>query len=147
MKLKSSSISKIIDLIKSKEIQRVVNNSCSYTKTVFTRKENDWIFNEIETHLPFNLFLKDYFRGCTYVVGDFMSEHIDGDYSHAHSSGGILLNSDYEGGEFMFGSEKLKAEVGEIFTFGRDVLHNVNEVKKGIRYSLHFHIMKQKSVL
>ena len=147
MKLSENIINKIIDEINVKSQQRVVNNSCSYTKIYFERNNDKWIFDEIEFLLPKEFHLTDHFRGCKYIEGDFMDEHRDGDYAHADLSGGVLLNSEYEGGEFMFGSEKLKAEVGEIFTFGRNVLHNINEVKKGIRYSLHFHIMKEKSVL
>lgn len=147
MKLSKNIIKKIVDEILIKPQQKIVNNSCSYTKIIFNRNNDKWLFDEIEFLLPKEFHLTDNFRGCKYIEGDFMNEHRDGDYAHADLSGGVLLNSDYEGGEFMFGTEKLKKEVGELFTFSRNTLHNINEIKKGIRYSLHFHIMKQKNIL
>ena len=147
MNLNKNIIDKIIHEMNSKPQENILNDSCSYTKIAFERTNDTWLFDEIELLLPKKLHLTDNFRGCKYIEGCYMKEHMDGDYSNAYLSGGILLNNDYEGGEFMFGSEKLKAEVGEIFTFGRNILHNINTVKKGIRYSLHFHVMNQKSTI
>jgi predicted 2-oxoglutarate/Fe(II)-dependent dioxygenase YbiX len=70
-----------------------------------------------------------------------MSLHKDGDYSQAYLSGGILLNDDYDGGEFIIEGTPLDIPIGEVFTFGRDKLHEVKPIKSGVRYSLHFHIM------
>ena len=70
-----------------------------------------------------------------------MSLHKDGDYARAYLSGGILLNNDYTGGEFIIEGTPLDIPIGEVFTFGRNDLHEVKPIKSGVRYSLHFHIM------
>ena len=59
-------------------------------------------------------------------------------------SGGYLLNDDYEGGEFILDGETLDKEIGELFTFKRDVPHEVLPVTKGVRLSLHFSVREKK---
>ena len=78
-----------------------------------------------------------------YKKGDFITEHCDSSsYVTGILSGGYLLNDEYKGGNFILGGKKLEVGVGELFTYGRDVLHEVKEVTSGIRYSLHFFIDK-----
>ena len=43
--------------------------------------------------------------------------------------------------------KKLNVDIGELFYFGRDTLHEITEVKSGIRYSLHFGIDKAKHLI
>ena len=83
-----------------------------------------------------------------YEKGDFFGEHSDGEYAapkHRQSgvlSGGYLLNDEYKGGNFIVDGKKLEVGVGELITFGREILHEITEVTDGIRYSLHFSIEK-----
>jgi hypothetical protein len=86
-----------------------------------------------------------------YKKGDFITEHRDGSsygggiLSSTYNfqmGGGYLLNNEYKGGNFILDGKKLEVGVGEVFTYGRDVLHEVTEVIEGIRYSLHFFIDK-----
>ena len=78
-----------------------------------------------------------------YKKGDFITEHCDASsYGTGILSGGYLLNDEYKGGNFILDGKKLEVGVGEVFTYGRDVLHEVTEVIEGIRYSLHFFIDK-----
>jgi len=72
----------------------------------------------------------------------------DNEFKHGHVrklSMTVLLNSNYEGGEFQFATyskEKCKIETpefnktGMIIVFASDVEHRVAPVTKGIRYSL-----------
>ena len=78
-----------------------------------------------------------------YEKGDFFGEHCDtSTYGTGILSGGHLLNDEYKGGNFILDGKKLEVGVGELFTYGRDVLHEVTEVTNGVRYSLHFFIDK-----
>ena len=87
-----------------------------------------------------------------YEKGDFFNEHEDARLSTYISekttlySGGYLLNDSYSGGDFIINGEKLNCEIGELFYFGRDITHRVDEVKSGIRYSLHFAINTTKII-
>ncbi len=78
-----------------------------------------------------------------YEKGDFFGEHRDtATYEIGILSGNYLLNDEFEGGDFILDGKKLEVGVGELFTFGRDVLHEVKKVTSGIRYSMHFFIDK-----
>ena len=50
----------------------------------------------------------------------------------------IILNQDYEGGEFEFleDGSSIKAETGTIIVFPSYMMHRVKPITKGIRYSL-----------
>lgn len=80
-----------------------------------------------------------------YKKGDFFGSHTDDIISYDTTtkkkiiySGGYLLNSDFEGGDFIIDGKKNKAKIGELFLFERHLTHKVLEVENGIRYSLHF---------
>jgi PKHD-type hydroxylase len=82
--------------------------------------------------------------------GDHLSAYDMPDNKHVHGhvrklSMTILLNDNYEGGEFQFATyekEKCKIEIpefnkiGSIVVFPSDMEHRVAPVTKGIRYSL-----------
>jgi PKHD-type hydroxylase len=50
----------------------------------------------------------------------------------------IVLNEDYEGGEFEFFDDKrlIKEKTGTVIVFPSYIVHRVRPVTKGIRYSL-----------
>ena len=92
--------------------------------------------------------------GFYYFHKDGKSDHLsaydlpDNEFMHGHVrklSMTVLLNDNYEGGEFQFATyEKEKCEIhtpefnktGMIIVFPSDVEHRVAPVTKGIRYSL-----------
>ena len=143
MKLKEKTVHRVLSEFNTLSSSKIIEKDCSYTLFIFYRLPHDWLFNEIESILPTGYTLRDQFRGCMYEKGDFMNEHRDGDYAHASLSGGIELNRDYTGGEFIIDSKPLESEIGELFTFGRFVKHKVNKIVSGRRYSLHFHIIEK----
>ena len=89
-----------------------------------------------------------------YRKGEFYNFHKDGKGDHLVANGGfvrklsmtVLLNHDYEGGDFQFvqiNSGKLKIDTpefngkaGSVIVFPSDMEHRVTPVTKGIRYSL-----------
>lgn len=133
--------SDIIKFIENKTHLRIENEKNHYTKISLNRNTESWIFDFVESKLLSKYKIKNIFRALKYTKGDFMALHKDGDYGHAHLSGGILLNDDYEGGDFIIEGKKLEIPIGEVFTFGRNELHEVKPIKSGVRYSLHFHVM------
>ena len=89
-----------------------------------------------------------------YRKGEFYNFHKDGKGDHLVANGGfvrklsmtVLLNDNYEGGDFQFvqiNSGKLKIDTpefngkaGSVIVFPSDMEHRVTPVTKGIRYSL-----------
>jgi len=87
-----------------------------------------------------------------YDVGGYYGYHFDGDgYTKYNTpqnnwmnekarklSMTIVLNDDYEGGEFKFFEEKtlIKEKTGTVIVFPSYMVHRVNPVTKGTRYSL-----------
>lgn len=131
----------IIKFLEKKNHLRIENQKNHYTKISLNKNTETWIFDFVESKLSSQYTIKEDFRGLKYTKGDFMSLHKDGDYSHAYLSGGMLLNDDYDGGEFIIEGTPLDISIGEVFTFGRNELHEVKPIKSGVRYSLHFHVM------
>lgn len=89
--------------------------------------------------------ISDWITLLIYNKGDFFSLHKDSDSYLPENkrtvlSGGYILNKDFEGGDFLIDGKKLECKVGELFYFGRNVLHEVTKIHSGTRYSLHFAI-------
>ena len=155
-------INKILDLYHSKEyskkivIQDLPLNKLSYWVALADLKDFDFVRDIINKDLQ-NIGYNDY-RCAEFVApstlgqgpitlliyekGDFFTEHSDKIYATGILSGGYLLNDEYKGGNFIVDGKKLEVGVGELFTYGRDVLHEVTEITDGVRYSLHFFIDK-----
>jgi predicted 2-oxoglutarate/Fe(II)-dependent dioxygenase YbiX len=76
-----------------------------------------------------------------YEKNGFFEEHVDS-YSHAHRtlSCSLILNDDFEGGEFSFFNQKIihSLKKGSAIFFPSNFMypHSVLPVKKGIRYSI-----------
>lgn len=77
----------------------------------------------------------DYFQTVRWREGLFMPKHVDFNF-HTWTSV-IYLNNDYEGGETVIGEKEIVPLKGKIITFqGPSVLHGVNKVLKGDRYTV-----------
>lgn len=76
-----------------------------------------------------------------YDSGDFYKEHID-EYTDIQRvlSLSIVLNDDYDGGEFSFfnGSDDFKLKQGDVIIFPSNFMfpHQIKEVTNGTRYSI-----------
>jgi hypothetical protein len=80
-----------------------------------------------------------------YPIGGYFAPHTDKYISDKSdeitiASGGYNLNDEYEGGDFIIDGKKIDKSVGELFYFGRGITHEVTEITKGKRLSLHFTI-------
>jgi hypothetical protein len=78
-----------------------------------------------------------------YVIGDRFDLHIDKSQSSLDRiwNLGIQLNSDYEGGDYIcYDLNKnpihISKVAGTVVAYTSDVLHEISEITKGIRYSM-----------
>ena len=119
---------------------------------VFVREE--WLFKEILDILNhtnqfgcwnFDIDGVEDVQLTRYNKGDYYDFHMDGngvteteDGKVRKMSMSIILNDDYEGGEFEFFGDKDKPKngIGTVIVFPSYFVHRVNPVTKGIRYSL-----------
>jgi hypothetical protein len=144
-------VNKILDLYHSKEyskkivIQDLPLNKLSYWVALADLKDFDFvrdIINKELQNIDKGFRCSDIITLLIYEKGDFFTEHSDKIYASGILSGGYLLNDEYKGGNFIVDGKKLEVGVGELFTYGREILHEVTEVTDGVRYSLHFVIVK-----
>jgi hypothetical protein len=76
----------------------------------------------------------DYFHAVRWREGLCMDKHFD--FAFQTWTSVIYLNDDYEGGETVVGEREIAPLKGKIITFqGPSVLHGVNKVLKGDRYT------------
>ena len=119
---------------------------------VFVNKE--WLFKEIFDilnhtnqfgHWNFDVDGVEAVQLTRYNKGDYYDFHSDGNGVTETEDGRvrklsmtIILNDDYEGGEFEFFGDKDKPKngIGTVIVFPSYFVHRVNPVTKGIRYSL-----------
>lgn len=91
-----------------------------------------------------NLNFVHMYRLMCYEKGGWIHPHIDwSEFTHASCT--ILLNDDYEGGEFSFfnGKHDVKMKAGQAMIFPANAywVHEVKEIKKGKRYSTNCFIL------
>lgn len=81
------------------------------------------------------------YRLLCYNVDESIHDHIDSEYtSNVHGSCSLILNDDYEGGEFKFfkGQHKIKCTKGSCLVWPANpwFVHGVDKITKGKRYSV-----------
>ena len=112
----------------------------SFIKEIITKDIQDINKNWIPT---------DWISLIEYVKGDYFNEHTDAYGNKANNnpnllySAGYLLNNKFDGGSFILNGKRQVHKIGELFYFKRDELHEVEPIKLGKRYSLHFGIQKK----
>lgn len=156
--MKVEDAQKILEIYKSKDYSDI------HTYFDLDWKRNIWVpiynlsefnfvqnlINEDLQKINPNYFVSEVITLLEYNVGDFFGKHADGPSYQSKKdvailSGGYLLNDSYEGGDFIVKNQKINVGIGEIFTFSRSAMHEVTEVTKGVRYSIHFVVNKPKN--
>jgi hypothetical protein len=111
--------------------------------------DEEWVYDWVASHYE-KYELVGKIIGFKYQVGDYLDWHMDNQYNtNIAMTGGIVLNSDYEGGLFEFDDGSILDQTpGKSFEMSRNILHRVTEVTKGTRYSLHYKLnFKNKNSL
>ena len=119
---KNSKIRKNIDEIIYKSVNHITDKYCNIFPTL-----------NIQIDTGYDL--------LRYKIGQFYTEHVDSFKEFPRTlSCSILLNDDYEGGEFSFfgGDLKIKSKAGSAIVFPSNFMfpHGVMPVIKGTRYSI-----------
>jgi hypothetical protein len=86
-----------------------------------------------------------------YETGDLFQRHIDnGGSTHRNLFSkdfiyniNVILNDDYEGGEFYLNDKPYPKPPGEIYHYKSNEYHEVKKITNGIRYSALFYIRYQ----
>lgn len=145
----------IQNFIENENLHLYKSENRKYSRLILFEKnknnEFNWIWegvnNVIQKNLGKDYYLCTWIIGLKYEVGDYFLEHQD-DYGNKKDrllSGGIELTkpSEYVGGDYIVEGTSLKAKQGILFTHTPTILHEITELKKGTRYSLHFCIQKK----
>lgn len=145
----------IINKIKKIETYEWQRPDRKYTSSqIYKSNETIWIFDK----------LKDYFECETnnklldniekihfhkFAVNDFFNEHNDLRDERLFSIG-VILNNEYEGGEFvLYGNEKISINknIGNCYIFDAGIQHEILKVTSGVRYTMIVFIKKDNIVL
>jgi hypothetical protein len=80
-------------------------------------------------------YIINYFEIVKWPTNEFQPEHLDFNY-HPYTSI-LYLNEDFEGGETVVGDKIIIPKKNKLIAFeGNKIIHKVNEIKKGIRYTI-----------
>ena len=120
------------------------NIKISYSVWVINRNnKTQWIFDKIHTYFEnkTNLKIKKELEKIyihKYIEGQQFEKHADTLYKTQIHNVGVCLNNDYDGGEFVLYNpeEQLPKELGNIYTFPSQRMHEVKKIIKGERWSI-----------
>ena len=120
------------------------NLKISYSVWVINRNnKTQWIFDKIHTYFEnkTNLKIKKELEKIyihKYIEGQQFEKHADTLYKTQIYNVGVCLNNDYDGGEFVLYNpeEQLPKELGNIYTFSSQRIHEVKKIIKGERWSI-----------
>ena len=132
-KVRDCSVVNISTSKSSKKKKKIDNDICNYMNKII--KEELQIYPEliITQDTGYNL--------LRYTKGQFYMQHVDSNKEYPRElSCSIILNDDYEGGEFSFfnNTEKYKLTKGSAIVFPSNFLfpHQILPVTEGVRYSI-----------
>lgn len=116
------------------------SNLLSNVPNSITTKFYDWL----ELNLGKTIFHKhSYLVLHKFKEGDYFNLHKDDGYRNKGKrlyAAGFNLNTNYSGGEFCAILDNEEITIGEIpgapYLFSSDILHKINKVKKGVRWSI-----------
>ena len=111
------------------------------TKWIFQKLKN---FFEIETDLKI-IKLKEQIHLHKFTKGDWFGKHNDVRDNRLYAVG-VLLNTDFEGGDFKLYSPNeylLNKEIGNAYIFDVKTEHEITPILKGERYSLLWFLQKE----
>lgn len=135
---------KIIEIHKVNS-QKWKNNDREYKSfSIILNEETEWIFSKMKSFFEKKSgivmeTMKNEVHFHVFETNDWFGTHNDARDNRLFSLG-VLLNDDFEGGEFNLyhqGEEIiLEKKVGNTYIFDVAISHEVKPVLKGIRYSL-----------
>lgn len=134
---------KIINLNKI-NTQLWYNDDRNYeSQSIKYNEETNWIFERLqnffeETTKQKITNVKKEIHFHTFKVGDWFGRHSDAKSFRIFSIG-VLLNNDFEGGEFILYDKEnvvLEKTIGNCYIFNVDIEHEITKVVEGNRFSI-----------
>lgn len=141
------------DILKNYEsfyiTRKFETDNSSYHKIEITEKT--WYYYKIKNWISQELNLGEiegYLTLFYYEKGDRFPIHVDRiqhtDFYHdAIYNVNVMLNEDYDGGEFILENVEHKKPAGEIYYYESTKPHGVKMVKSGIKYTLIYFIRQR----
>ena len=120
------------------------------SKTIHYNENNKWIFNklkdffEIETDLKI-IKTKQEIHFHKFIYGDWFGKHNDNKSERLYAVG-VLLNDDFEGGDFILYNPNehiLNKKIGNTYIFDVRIEHEITPILEGERYSLLWFLQKE----
>ena len=140
----SKELNKINPFGKSNHASKNKNFKVNYDVWVINRNDKtQWIFDKIQMYFTNETNIKikkelDKIYIHKYIKGQQFGKHADTYYKTQIHNVGVCLNNDYDGGEFVLYNpeEQLPKEIGNIYTFPSQRMHEVKEILEGERWSI-----------
>lgn len=107
--------------------------------------ELDWVSNKFIDYIKKveNIDVSDskFVKCLKYEIGDFFKPHTDfrpnlDFYKTFMYNINILLNDDFEGGDFLVNNQFYPKQRGWVYYYSSNEIHEVREVTNGVRYSI-----------
>jgi hypothetical protein len=140
----------IIGLTKSNLKDWRLSDRAYHSRTIQYGDSTKWVFEklklffELETGLQI-IKLKNEIHFHKFIERDCFKIHSD-DIDNRLYAVGVLLNSDFSGGDFKLYANKgmtLNKEVGNSYIFDVKIKHEITEILEGERYSLLWFLQKE----
>jgi len=109
------------------------NTNLVKSETFFCDTSNKELVNVIKKYIGLNE-MTEYISNIHYInykIGEEAKEHVDTGKSIRTYI--ILLNSDFEGGEFYLEGNHVNLKIGQIMEFDANLLHSVKTITNGNR--------------
>lgn len=120
----------------------------SYSKIEI--KQSEWFYEKIKNYVNSELSIDALgtLLFVKYVEGDYFPIHKDRvSNSEYHKdfiwNVNVILNDNYDGGEFILNNETYKHPAGSLYYYKSDTLHGVNKITNGNRYIFLYHIRER----
>jgi hypothetical protein len=107
--------------------------------------ELDWVYNRFIDYIKkvenINISDSKFVKCLKYNIGDFFKPHKDFNptldfYKTFMYNINILLNDDFEGGDFLVNNQVYPKQRGWAYYYSSNEIHEVREVTNGVRYSI-----------
>jgi hypothetical protein len=145
-----------------KELIEFAEAKNSWIRVDFDPIKSKYSYIDLDDGHPFRLKIKEYIEDnlnyitknpgikiLKYIIGDGLIRHTDRSPSTEYNKDflynvNVLLNDDFEGGEFLLNDEQItNNHVGNIYYYRSTVPHEVKPVTKGTRYSAIFYLRER----
>lgn len=145
----------IINNIKKVEAYDWKKSDRRYTSSqIYKSDETIWIFDKLKNYFEKETSNKlldniEKIHFHKFGINDFFNKHNDLRDERLFSIG-VILNDDYDGGEFvLYGNEKIliNKNIGNCYIFDAGIEHEILEVINGIRYTIIVFIKKDNIIL